>query len=64
MPDGTPVYAIVVLPSENVLNKNAAWLAWEAQWPTRYRLAPTSPALDTPPTADEPSVPVAETTGE
>lgn len=38
MSDGTPVYAIVVIPSENVLNKNEAWLEWERKWPTTYRL--------------------------
>ena len=38
LPDGTPVYAIVVIPAENVIHKNAAWLAWEQQWPTKYRL--------------------------
>ena len=42
LPDGTPVYAIVVIPAENVLNKNAAWLAWEQQWPTTYRLSAPS----------------------
>jgi len=40
LPDGTPVYAIIVIPAENVL-KNAAWQDWEAQWPTAYRVAPT-----------------------
>ena len=39
MPDGTPVIAIVVIPAENVLNKNEAWRAWEAQWPTTYRVS-------------------------
>ena len=53
LPDGTPVIALIVLPPENVLNKNAAWQAWEQQWPTRYRLGLTpatpeapAPALD------------------
>ena len=41
LPDGTPVYAIIVIPAENILNKNAAWQDWEAQWPTAYRVAPT-----------------------
>ena len=44
LPDGTSVYAIVVVPAENVLNKNAAWLTWEAQWPTQFRVAPASSA--------------------
>lgn len=42
LPDGTPVWAIVVVPAENVLKRNAAWQAWEAAWPTTYRLAPTA----------------------
>ena len=50
MPDGTPVIAIVVIPAENVLNKNAAWLAWEQQWPTQYRVS--SPAGPAGPKAD------------
>ena len=45
LPDGTPVFAIVVVPAENVLNKNAAWLAWEQAWPTRYRLQSSTQEL-------------------
>ena len=46
LPDGTPVYAIVVVPAENVLHKNAAWLAWEQQWPTRYRIKSSDETLE------------------
>ena len=42
LPDGIPVIAIVVIPAENVLNKNAAWLKWEADWPTTYQVKPNS----------------------
>ena len=38
LPDGTPVIAIVVIPAENVMNKNDAWRAWEQAWPTTYRV--------------------------
>ena len=37
LPDGPEVIAIIVVPQENVLDKNDAWRAWEAQWPKRYR---------------------------
>ena len=47
LPDGTPVYAIVVVPAENVLNKNAAWQEWEVKWPTEYRLN-TNPSKSNP----------------
>lgn len=48
LPDGTSVVAIIVIPAENVLNKNDAWQAWERQWPTRYRLSSPSPEPETP----------------
>ena len=37
LPDGSPVYAIVIVPEENVGEKNEAWLEFEDAWPTRYR---------------------------
>ena len=49
MPDGTPVMAIIVIPSENVLNKNPEWLAWERRWPTTYRLSPGSTSEESAP---------------
>ncbi len=42
LPDGTPVYAIIVIPAENVLKKNAAWQAWERQWLTTYQVHPAA----------------------
>ena len=45
LPDGTPVIAIVVIPAENVLNKNDAWKKWETDWPTTYQVKPTTQEL-------------------
>ena len=39
MPDGTPVQGIVVIPPENILEKSAAWKAFEQQWPSKYILS-------------------------
>lgn len=36
LPDGSLVYAIVIVPEENVGTRNAAWQEFERQWPTRY----------------------------
>lgn len=38
LPDGTLVHPVLVVPSENVLEKNAAFTAWESAWPKKYRL--------------------------
>lgn len=38
LPEGQPLLAILVIPCENILAKNAAWLKWESDWPTKYRL--------------------------
>ena len=38
LPDGTLVHPVLVVPSENVREKNAAFTAWEQAWPTKYRL--------------------------
>lgn len=38
LPTGEPIVAILVLPCENILEKNAAWQDWEQEWTTRYRL--------------------------
>ena len=43
LPDGTPVYAMVVVPSENVLNKNQAWQEWDVQWPRKYQVLHKKP---------------------
>ena len=49
LPDGTPIIAIVVIPAENVTDKNAAWKEFEAQWPTRYQLRQTPATQELPP---------------
>ena len=36
LPDGRPVSAIVVVPPENILEKNQEWLAWEKEYSARY----------------------------
>jgi len=36
LPDGAQVLPVLVVPSDNVLNKNAAYQEWEARWPKRY----------------------------
>ena len=38
LPNGTPVQAIVVVPAENVLNRNQAWQDFERQWPAKYQI--------------------------
>lgn len=38
LPDGTLVMALIILPRENVLNKNADWVQWEQDWPTHHEL--------------------------
>ncbi len=36
------VYAIVVVPSSSVMDKNATWLEWERMWPTKYSVGASS----------------------
>lgn len=35
LPDGTPVYALIVVPSENI-EWSPAMRQWKADWPTKY----------------------------
>lgn len=63
LPDGTPVLGIIIVPAENVLERSAAWAAFQAQWPTAYRITPSDPSDSTPARdvdAAEPTAPFAD----
>lgn len=38
LPDGTVIHPVLVVPRENVLNKNEAFQDWERAWPRTYQL--------------------------
>ena len=37
LPDGTVVHPVIIVPTENISQKNAAYQDWEASWPRKYR---------------------------
>ena len=38
LPDGSLVHPVLVVPSENVRHKNAAYQQWEQRWPRKHRV--------------------------